>query len=72
MVSVTQDVWSADTTKMLFLGLTAHWIEVKEGKWKMRAVVIGFKALSGAHSGIILIGTQWGYLTVLESWVKRV
>jgi hypothetical protein len=36
---------------MLFLGVTAHWIEVKEGKWKMRAGVIGFKALSGAHSG---------------------
>jgi hypothetical protein len=36
---------------MGFLGMTAHWIEVKEGKWKMRAAVIGFKALSGAHSG---------------------
>lgn len=46
-----QDGWSADTTKMGFQGMTAHWIEVKEGKWKMRAAVIGFKALSGAHSG---------------------
>ena len=36
---------------MAFQGMTAHWIEVKEGKWKMRAAVIGFKALSGAHSG---------------------
>ena len=36
---------------MGFLGMTAHWIEVKEGKWKMRAEVIRFKALSGAHSG---------------------
>ena len=51
MVSVMQDVWSADTMKMLFLGLMAHWIEVKERKWKMQAVVIWFKALSGAHSG---------------------
>ena len=48
---VTQDRWSADTIKMSFLGMTAHWIEVKEGKWEMRAGVIGFKALSGAHSG---------------------
>jgi hypothetical protein len=48
---ITQDGWSADTTKMAFLGMTAHWIQVKEGKWKMRAGVIGFKALSGAHSG---------------------
>ena len=37
--------------KMGFLGMTAHWIEVKEKKWKLRAEVIGFKALSGAHSG---------------------
>jgi hypothetical protein len=31
--------------------MTAHWIEVKEGKWKMRAAVVGFKALSSNHSG---------------------
>ena len=36
---------------MGFQGVTAHWIEVKGGKWKMRAAVIGFKALSGAHNG---------------------
>ena len=50
-MSITTDGWSADTTKMGFLGMTAHWIEVKEGTWKLRAEVIGFKALSGAHSG---------------------
>ena len=38
-------------TKAGFLGMTAHWIEVKEGKWKLRGEVIGFKALSGNHSG---------------------
>jgi len=31
--------------------MTAHWIEVKEKIWNMRAEVIGFKALSGTHSG---------------------
>jgi hypothetical protein len=36
---------------MGFLGMTAHWIKVKDGKWKMRSEVIGFKGLSGAHSG---------------------
>jgi hypothetical protein len=50
-VSITQDGWSADTTKAGFQGMTAHWIEVKEGKWKMKAAVIGFKALSGGHNG---------------------
>ena len=38
-------------TKAGFQGMTVHWIEVKEGKWKMRAAVIGFKALSDGHSG---------------------
>ena len=31
--------------------MTAHWIKVKDGKWKLRAEVIGFKAFSGDHSG---------------------
>ncbi len=31
--------------------MTAHWIQVVEGKWKLRLVVIGFKGLSGSHSG---------------------
>jgi len=50
-VSITADGWSADTTKAGFLGMTTHWIEVKEQKWKMQAKVITFKALSGTHSG---------------------
>jgi hypothetical protein len=41
--------WSADTTKAAFLGMTAHWIEVKEKKWKLRSEVIVFQAISGAH-----------------------
>ena len=45
------DGWSADNTKMGFLGMTAHWIQVQQGKWKLKARVIEFKALSGAHSG---------------------
>jgi hypothetical protein len=50
-VSVTADGWSADTTKQGFLGMTAHWIEVKDNKWKLKAEVVGFKAISGAHTG---------------------
>jgi hypothetical protein len=50
-VSITNDGWSTDTMKMGFQGMTAHWMQVKEGKWKMQAVVIMFKALSGPHSG---------------------
>ena len=50
-MSITQDGWSADTTKVGFQGMTVHWIAVTEGKWKLRSAVIGFKALSGGHSG---------------------
>ena len=31
--------------------MTAHWIEVKEGKWKLRSEVVGFRSISGDHSG---------------------
>ena len=36
---------------MGFLKMTAHWIEVTGKEWKLRSEVIGFKALSGAHTG---------------------
>lgn len=55
------------------MGVTAHWIEVKEGKWKMRASVIGFRSLLGAHDGEnigrYLVGTldRVGILTKKES-----
>jgi hypothetical protein len=41
-----------DQTKAAFLGVTAHWIDVKEtGKWVLRSEVIAFKGLSGDHGG---------------------
>ncbi len=49
---ITADGWSADTTKQGYLGLTGHWIDVTgTGKWVLRSEVVGFRALSGAHSG---------------------
>ncbi|KAF8224123.1 hypothetical protein L208DRAFT_1125075, partial [Tricholoma matsutake] len=50
-ISSTADGWSADTTKAVFLGMMAHWIDVKDAKWKMRSEVVGFKAVSGDHGG---------------------
>ena len=49
-VSVTADSWTVDTTKAGFLGVTAHWIEVKAGKWTLQMEVIGFQSISGDHS----------------------
>jgi hypothetical protein len=51
-VSTTADGWTADNTKGSFLGVTAHWIEVKGGKWRLRSEVIGFQAISGDHGGL--------------------
>ena len=45
------DCWLADMTEALFLGMTAPWIEVKDGQWKLRLDVTGFKGLSGDHGG---------------------
>ena len=42
--------------------MMAHWIEVKDGKWKMKAAVIGFKSLSGTHNGENLGGYTMGLL----------
>lgn len=50
-VSATADGWTADHTKASFLGMTAHWIEVTDGKWKLRSEVVGFQGISGDHSG---------------------
>ena len=54
LISTTVDGWSIDTTKASFLGVTAHWIKVKNGKWKMQSEVVGFHAVSGDHSGVNL------------------
>jgi hypothetical protein len=51
LVSTTSDGWSVDTTKASFLGVTAHWIDVTKGKWTLRAEVVGFRSISGDHSG---------------------
>jgi hypothetical protein len=51
MVSATADGWSVDTTSASFLGVTGHWVEVTDGIWKLRSEVIGFRGVSGEHSG---------------------
>ena len=50
-ISTTADMWTVDTMKAAFLGVTAHWIEVKKEIWTMCLEVIGFRTVSGDHSG---------------------
>jgi hypothetical protein len=49
-ISCTIDGWSVDTTKASFLGLTGHWIEVKDGQWMLRSEVLAFRGVSGQHT----------------------
>ena len=52
-ISTTADMWTADTTKAAFLGITAHWIEIKkepQETWEMLSEVIRFRSVSGNHS----------------------
>jgi len=55
LISTTTDMWSADTMKAAFLGVTAHWINVKrregEERWEMCSEVVSFQSVSGDHSG---------------------
>lgn len=48
---MTADTWLVETTKASFLRVTAHWIKVKDNKWKLWVEVIGFRPLFGEHSG---------------------
>ena len=34
--------------------MTAHWIDVKQGVWKLRSEVVGFQPILGEHSGMNL------------------
>jgi hypothetical protein len=58
-ISTTADGWTADNSKALFLGVTAHWMDVKDGKWSLRSEVIGFKGVST----LLACVTAWGYAT---------
>jgi hypothetical protein len=56
--------------------MTAHWIDVKEGKWKLRAEVVGFQPVSGDHSGenlgkyFVGLCDRVGIMSTLDSKVR--
>jgi len=58
--------------------VTGHWIDVKDGKWELRSEVIGFRSISGEHSGANLgrhfigICERVGIIDVQTSKVRRV
>lgn len=36
------------------MGITAHWIDITDEEWKLRAEVVGFQPVSGDHGGLNL------------------
>ena len=44
---MTADCWTAPNTQMAFLGVTAHWIAVNDGKWELHSEIIGMKSVLG-------------------------
>ena len=53
-ISALWDLWTAPYTKDPYLGLMIQWIEVKGAVWVMRAEVVAFHKIFGAHTGINL------------------
>ena len=47
-LAYTVDGWTTPSMKSSFLAVTAHWID---DRWKSCSVVIGFKKITGAHTG---------------------
>ena len=63
---MTGNCWTAPNTQTAFLGVTAHWINVKEGKWALCSEVIGVKSILGGHNGDNLAGYFMGCATKSE------
>jgi hypothetical protein len=38
-------------TKACYIGITGHWIKVKDLDWQLHSEVLAFSAISGSHTG---------------------
>ena len=62
-ISIAADGWTAERLKKGFLSMTAHWVKVEkqiktvEGNkvvryhWSLQSAIVGFRTISGTHSG---------------------
>ncbi len=50
-ISVTADEWTNEVTKTGYIGMTVHWIDVRDGKWELRGEAVGLRAILGDHGG---------------------
>ena len=50
-ISVTVDEWTNEVTKTSYIGMTAHWIDMRDGKRELRGEVVGLRVILGDHGG---------------------
>ena len=50
-ILLTADEWTNEVTKTGYIGMTAHWIDVRDGKWELRGEAVGLRAILGDHGG---------------------
>lgn len=64
-ISTMTDLWSIDQTKVSFMGIMVHWIEidVATGKWLLLSAVVAFHSIAGAHDGANL---GWHFIGLCE------
>ena len=48
---MTTDMWTADYMKGSYLGMTVHWVNIKDKVWELRAEVMVFWGILGNHLG---------------------
>jgi hypothetical protein len=75
-VSTTTDLWTEDKTKASFIGITGHWIQVKDSEWRLRSEVVSFRGLTGTHSSgnigryFVRLSEHVGIITTTSSKVR--
>src|SRR5947208_899054 len=64
-VSLTTDIWSADSVSLFHLGVTAHFVMEKDGVLKRGTVILAATPLEGAHTADC---TRQYLVGTLEKW----
>jgi hypothetical protein len=66
LISTTADGWSVDTTKASFLGVTAHWVDVRTESGSFRQRLSDFEGSQESTVGQTLASTSWACVNELE------
>jgi hypothetical protein len=61
-ISFTSDIWTANTTQIGFMVVTAHYISCE---WKYVDVILSFKAMQPSHSGVNINSV---FFEVIREW----